>query len=334
MERLSRGSRRIIALAIWAAGLLMFILLGWWSLNSGSKDSENRLIGEAARAAGEISALLSLAQWELDEHTAGAAIRGALEDERIYAVKITQHNKMLAGQRRNYLWEPVPWDDEITEYSVQGMNPIKINGEAIGRVEVWLSPRLTHEENSLLAWREFWRMLLIVIFWTAALLLLFWEWGDFRRLKKFISRHEEQPEKEKIILGLGNHKTEDVGEQAERGPVNPDEGRRYQRKHPDAWLVTAGMFKQTFAKAPTLMSRLYSEGELAGLCHLGRMLEQAAPCVGAVKLEEAARDMQQCLNDPECKALALPVDQCVSALEEVLDALVDASQWRRSGVGG
>ena len=28
---------------------------------------------------------------------------------------------MLEGQRRNYQWEPIPWDDEIAENSVQGM---------------------------------------------------------------------------------------------------------------------------------------------------------------------------------------------------------------------
>ena len=61
------------------------------------------------------------------------------------------------------------------------------------------------------------------------------------------------------------------------------------------------------------MSRLYANGEFAGLCHLGRILEKAAPCLGAARLLQAARDMQAALNDPESKERATCVEECATA---------------------
>lgn len=289
--------------------------MAWWNIDSGRKDSENRLISEAARAAGEISHLLALPTIEIDERTARATSQGAMEDERLYAVKITSGKEMLYGQRRNYMWEPVPWDDEIAEASIQGMNPIRIDGQNVGRVEVWLSQRVSMEENSLLARREIWRFVIFAIIWTAA--FVFWGWNDARKIGTGLRSPAERRKAEKIILGSNR---EEVTEKI-LPIVDANYGRKYQCQNDNAWLVTAGMFRQTFTRAPELLSRLYAEGETAGICHLGRMLEQAAPCVGAMALEKAAKEMQAALNDPECKAKALPVEKCVAALEDVLDAL-------------
>lgn len=75
------------------------------------------------RTAAQLAALLSLPAWELDELTARTIVMAAMEDDSIYAVKVQTKRGMLEGQRRNYQWEPVPWDDEIAENTVQGMNP-------------------------------------------------------------------------------------------------------------------------------------------------------------------------------------------------------------------
>ena len=89
--------------------------------------------------------------------------------------------------------------------------------------------------------------------------------------------------------------------------------------------MTAALFRQTFAHAPMLMMRLYAEDELEGLCHLGRMLLAAAPCLGAVRLEDSAREMLDALEDPGCEARALAVETCATDLEEVLQALSGAA---------
>ncbi|MDE7240845.1 hypothetical protein [Desulfovibrio sp.] len=344
--RVSRAGRRAGALLIWGAGLALLFLLGLWNLESSRRDAENRLIGEAGRTAAQLATLLAIPAWELDEITARTIVMSAMEDERLYAVKVETRQGVLEGQRRNYLWEPVPWDDEISEDSVQGMNPLKVEGQTVGSVEVWLSPRLMEEEEAQLAARERWRFGLAGALWTLALLLLLWLWGDLaavrRRVRAFGSSApapgapDGKDKPEPVVLGLAPHApAEDADlEVAAPPPVDREVGRRFQRKHPDAWRVTAGLFRQTFARAPALMQRLYADGETAGLCHLGRMLEQAAPCLGAERLTEAAGRMQAALNDPDCETRALPVEECARALEEVLAALEGGTGQGRKEEGG
>lgn len=336
MSYIAHRTRRWLALAAWAAGMLLFLLLGLWSLNSSRQDVENRLSSEAGRMAAQLAALLSLPAWELDELTARTIVMAALEDDSIYAVKVQTKQGMLEGQRRNYQWEPVPWDDEIPENTVQGMNPLKMEGRTVGSVEVYLSPRLSEEELGLAARREVWRFSLAALFLTGILLLLLWHWGDLARVRRLLARRLEEPDAESAAacaqntaLGLRARPFEDEPRCAaaddacagSRVAVSPSLGRTFQRKHPDAWRVTAGLFRQTFAPAPELLSRLYADGETAALCRLGRMLEKAAPCLGAARLAAAARNMQAALNDPECETTALAVEECVTALEDVLAAL-------------
>lgn len=345
--RVSRAGRRWVALCLWGAGLALFFVLGLWNLESNRRDAENRLIGEAGRTAAQLATLLALPAWELDEITARTIVMGAMEDERLYAIKVETRQGMLEGQRRNYLWEPVPWDDELAENCVQGMNPLKMEGQTVGSVEVWLSPRLNGEEQAQLVERERWRFGLGAALWTLALLLLLWSWGDLTALRRRLGRLGAAPDaeatastSEPVVLGLAPR----APEESAAGPetpsaavlpaVDPALGRRFQRKNPDAWRVTAGMFRQTFSRAPRLMERLFSDGETAGLCHLGRMLEQAAPCLGAERLAAAARKMQAALNDPECETRALPVEECARALEDVLAALEGGRNGSRSGEGG
>lgn len=336
MSYISHATRRWLALAVWAASLLLFLFLALWNVNAGRRDAENRLISEAGRMAAQLAALLSLPAWELDELTARTIVMAAMEDDSTYAVKVQTRRGMLEGQRRNYQWEPVPWDDEIEEDSVQGMNPLKMEGRTIGSVEVYLSPRLSAEEQALAARREVWRFCLTALFCTGVLLLLLWHWGDLARLRRHLARAAangadamQGDRTENIVLGL-SRRPDDCGEAPESvsgepfAPgeiVNPALGRAFQRKHPAAWWMTAGLFRQTFRAAPELMSRLYADGEVAALCRLGQVLEKAAPCLGAERLGQAARTMQAALNDPQCETTALDVETCVKALEEVLAAL-------------
>lgn len=331
MASISRKRRVLAAIVLWLGGIALFLGFALWNISSSRLDDENRLISEAGRTAAQLASLLSLPGWNLDAGTAGAIISGAMEDDRIYAVRIRDSNGFEEGQRRNYLWEPVPWDDEIAENCAQGMNPIRVGGEYAGTVDVWLSPRLNEEENALLSQREWTRFLCFLILWTTVFFLALWQWGDLRLIKLYLAGDDESEEEkrnadtpEKIILGLTRQESDEKPEKDDNTPgkiVDADLGRKYQQTHPDSFRVTAVMFRQTFSPGPALISRLYAEGEVAGLCHLGRMLEQAAPCIGAERLAAAAKNMQNALNDPECDARALPVEECASALEDVLNAL-------------
>lgn len=332
MARANNSTRYWCAITIWAVGVALLFALSCWALASFRHDAENRLINEAGRTAAQIASLLALPGEHLNESNAKAVAMAAMEDENLYAVKIENRNGFLAGQRRNYLWEPINWDDEIAENCVQGINPIRVGGRTEGMVEVWLSPRLNAEEATLLEKRELWRFLLIFLVWTAALALLFWHWGEFRRWHKaWLERGPEHhgDNAEGVIQGLTKAT---VPENADGIPlINDGAGREFQSKNPDSWLVTAGMFRQTFGRGPNLISRLYAEGEIAGLCHLGRVLEQAAPCIGAAPLAEAAAGMQAALNDPDCATRALAVEDCSRILEQTLAALGGQRQTAPGG---
>jgi len=349
MKRIARSGRRWLAFVIWLAGLFIFASLGWWNLAASRNDAENRLISEAGRTAAQIAGLLATPGAYTDHDAARAIVKAAMEDERIYAIQARMKHGVMEGLRRNYLWEPVPWDDEIAENCVQGMNPIRVGGQLEGRVDVWLSPRLNVEEGSLLEKREHLRLFLVGSLWTLAFVLLLWHWGEFRHFRNLMiapakSDAAKESKAEKIVLGLGRAGEPAVGVHVAKGPdaaqrlVDGRLGQEFQKNNRNAWLITAGMFRQTFARAPALMGRLYADGEMAGLCHLGRMLEQAAPCVGARPLAKAARAMQNALNDPDCKTRALPVEACAHVLEQTLAALggkdLREAQAGAPGAGG
>lgn len=331
MSYFSRKSRRWIAFSLWAAGTLVIIMLGVWNFLASRKDAEHRLSAEAGHIAAQLAGLVSIPDVEIDYMAANAIMTAAMENEQLYAIKIETSNGYIDGQRRNYLWEPIAWDNEIAENCIQGMNLIKEDGKITGKVEVWLSPRMNDEEEALLLKREIFRISLTAMIWSAGFIFLLWYVGDFRRFYKYICHTENSENKNdsnKKILNVledgtkSNMLPNSRDTEHSRGIViNADLGRQYQKKEKDAWLVTSGMFRQTFSNAPALINKLFSRGEVAGLSHLGRILEQAAPCIGAKKLEEAARAMQTALNNPEKDAAAIQVEECYNALIQVLGAL-------------
>ena len=103
--------------------------------------------------------------------------------------------------------------------------------------------------------------------------------------------------------------------------ISAELGRAFLLRRPEAWRITSGLFGRTFAHAPDLLLRLYAAGDAENLCRLGRILEKAAPCVGAERLACAAQAMQWAVNDADAAAVAQTVEECVLALREVLGAL-------------
>ena len=359
MPNISHVLRRRLALIIWAAALLLFMLMGIWNVNEDRQDAENRLGGQAGRTAAQLAALLSLPAWEMDELAARTIVMAAMSDESIYAIKVQTTKGMLEGQRRNYQWEPVPWDDEIAENSIQGMNPLKMEGRPVGSVEVYLSPRITDEDLAQKARREVARFCLSAVFATLVLLALQWHWGDLARLKTLLlergAQRDAAPSDPAPAAGpmpdLAPDTAPDMppaiaeslrpqsaaegqaaeGQDAASSPLSEDIaagavvsaelGRAFLLRRPEAWRITAGLFGRTFASAPGLLLRLYAAEDPVNLCRLGRILEKAAPCVGAERLASAAHAMQWAVNDADAASAALAVEECVLALREVLEAL-------------
>lgn len=366
MAQINNVLRRRLALAVWAAALLLFLLMGVWNVNEDRQEAENRLGSDAGRMAAQLAALLSLPAWELDELAARTIVMAAMADDSIYAIKVQSNKGMLEGQRRNYQWEPVPWDDEIPENSVQGMNPLKMEGRPVGTVEVYLSPRITDEDLAQKARREVARFSISAAFCTLVLLLLLWHWGDLTRVRVlFFMRTPFHPDARKrvgsssasvagddqppvsvpaaagepapasavtvsadqqeqittpqgLVEGLAAPQKESI---AAGAVISAELGRAFLLRKPEAWRITAGLFDRTFAHAPGLLLRLYAAEDAENLCRLGRILEKAAPCVGAERLASAAHAMQWALNDADAASAAQAVEECELALREVLEAL-------------
>lgn len=366
MPHINHVLRRRLALIVWAAALLLFLLMGLWNVNEDRQEAENRLSSEAGRTAAQLAALLSLPAWELDELAARTIVIAAMADESIYAVKVQTNRGLLEGQRRNYQWEPVPWDDEIAENSVQGMNPLKMEGRPVGSVEVYLSPRLTDEDLAQKARREVARFSLSAAFCTLVLLALLWHWGDLARLRLLL--FDRSPGLlDAPVAGRGDAPANTAGDASAStaggadSPTAPavaatgqaavaaspqavpvahvdvsapqsdgitagavisaELGHAFLLRRPEAWRITAGLFGRTFAHAPNLMLRLYAAEDAENLCRLGRILEKAAPCVGAERLTSAAHAVQWAINGADAASVARTVEECVLALREVLDAL-------------
>lgn len=313
MKAFSRSRRCWIAAFIWLIGLIIAAFLAWWNVNASARDAENRLISEAGRTATQLSALLSANPSALSAPAIKALVAATMDDERVYALLVRTNRGISEGARRNYLWEPVPWDDEIAENSVQGMDPIRINGQKAGSVEIWLSPRMNEEEQTLLKHREELRFAAFATLWTLSLLLLLHHFGLWRHLMGRVNP-SLPPMRESLPRPVP----------APTGPapiwINPEAGVKFCHTHA-SWPVISGMFRQTFNRAPALMSSLYADEELPALCHLGRILQQAAPIIGAAPLEQAAAEMQAILNDPENRLAASAVDNCARVLDQTLAAL-------------
>lgn len=334
MVNLPYISRWRLALAVWLGGLLLFGLLGLSAQQEVRREAEKRQSSEAGRTAAQLAALLSLPAWELDELTARTIIMAAMEDDDMYAIKVQTGQGLLAGQRRNAHWEPVPWDDAVTAETVQGMNPLKMEGRTIGHIEVYLSPRADKAGIAAAARREVRRFALFALMSTAIFLLLLWQWGDLARLGNVLLRvrgKNASADAEFVVesaIHFGGTAPSAESAAMPAMPVlsadtviSPSFGAQFQRTHAESWQITAGLFRQSFACAPELMSRLYANGETAGLCRLGLTLEQAAPCLGAGRLALAARLMQAALTDSMCQTASLSVEECITALEDVLMAL-------------
>lgn len=324
MRPLSLSHKRLAAFLLWAVGVGIFLFFAIWNVHDAELDAENRLIAEAGRSAAQLAGLLSLPDYPLDARSAKSIIDGAMEDDHVYAARVDNKNGFLAGQRRNYMWEPVPWDDEIAENCVQGINTLKIDGENAGSVSVWLSSRIFREETALVARRETLHFLWFFGLWTLVLILVLLNWGDFRRLGKFLYGHQNNDHAHPATEKLFQPVSQETGTEL----FNSQAALRYLRKNPSSFRVITGMFRQTFARGPELILRLYARGEIAALCHLGRMLELAAPCIGADNLMEAAKQMQAVLNDPTCDRCATSVEECSKILLEVLNSLNGREQWQ------
>ena len=83
------------ALIIWASGLLLLALCSLWAMREDREAARERLTVQARNTAVQLSALLAVPAWDVDELAARTIVMAAMEDERIYAVKVQTPQGML-----------------------------------------------------------------------------------------------------------------------------------------------------------------------------------------------------------------------------------------------
>ena len=86
-QRAKIASGRIV-LAMWCAGLLALLLPALWTVRAEREAARERLAVEARNTAVQLSALLAVPAWDVDELAARTIVMAAMEDESIYAVKV------------------------------------------------------------------------------------------------------------------------------------------------------------------------------------------------------------------------------------------------------
>ena len=167
--------RRWVALACWLLAILLFLAQAAWNIMAERDAAQNRLQNEAGRVASRFTHLLGL-HGELTAVSTDALVTGLMEDQRLYAVTVQVGDSLFSGQRRNAHWEAVPWDGEITENTVQGMSPLRREGQPVGTVEVYLARRLVQEGSDKVMQRETWRFIINTLLLSVFLAALYWHW--------------------------------------------------------------------------------------------------------------------------------------------------------------
>ena len=165
------GRRLAGAILVWLAAIGIACFMGFAEERLVRDMLDQELAAEAARSATGIGAVASMPGWTMDETLARSLVMRVMEDRRLYAVVIRADDRMLEGQRRG--WRGlVPWDDEMTEETVQGMSIMRgPDGDEVGTVEVYLPTRLVAAQMEEVRHAIYARTALWVVFATAALLL-------------------------------------------------------------------------------------------------------------------------------------------------------------------
>lgn len=329
MSEKKRSPYRLVPLALWAAGVILSLVLGIWNYNAQYAQSNARQMTTAVEIADCLASLLGHSEYAFNEQSASAVITAAMINEDVTAVRVSKQNQFLAGRLRQEGDLPRDWDGKwVGGDLVQGIGQVTRQGNVVGNVEVYLSEFRTRTELGMVRNREIVRFFFFLLFLTVPVLVWYWHTGDLTWLadnaqdyaRNLRNSKRRQRSTENILLELTRRVNND-GSWADGSPLAAN------AQAPEMAVcrqVTGTFFAIHFANAPALMNRLYAESSPAaidGLCHLGRLLEQAASCLGAPELELTARDMQFALNNPVCETPALAVDNCACALDDVLAAL-------------
>ena len=318
------GRRLAGALAVWIAAVACAGLLGFSDERLVREVLDQELAAEAARTAAGIGAVASMPGWTMDETLARSLVLRVMEDRRLYAVVIRSGDRMLEGQRRDRRGL-VPWDDAMTEETVQGMSIMRdAEGEEAGTVEVYLPTRLIASLMAEVRQTVYARTALIVVFATGALLLFLWFTGDISLARRAWTggRGRTAGKGRAAGEGAGSRTALDAGPRGiYHDGIEPPDGRSFVAGDPDGWSAVADSFRRAWRGAPDRLAVLFRQGDAGGAAREALALRGAALSLGARNLADASRNLARTLAGAGEDTPAAALQDCRQELERVLDGL-------------
>ena len=329
------GRRLAGAILVWLAAIGIACFMGFAEERLVRDVLDQELAAEAARSATGIGAVASMPGWTMDETLARSLVMRVMEDRRLYAVVIRAEDRMLEGQRRG--WRGlVPWDDEMTEETVQGMSIRRgPDGDEVGTVEVYLPTRLVAAQMEEVRHAIYARTALWVVFATAALLLFLWFTGDLclarigqaDKLGQAArqARQTRQDGDEADAAAAGRPSGRPALDASQRDiyhdGIEPSDGRRFVADNSEGWSAVADGFRRAWRDAPDRLAVLFRQNDAGGLAREALELRTAALSLGAHRLAEQSGLVARALAGAGEASPAAALQDCRRELERVLDAL-------------
>ena len=239
---------------------------------------------------------------------------------------------MLEGQRRKGR-ALVPWDNEMTEETVQGMSIMRdAEGGDAGTVEVYLPTRLVAAQMEEVRHAIYARTALWVVFATAALLLFLWFTGDLclARIGQAdklgqAARQTRQDGDEADAAAAGRPSGRPALDASQRDiyhdGIEPSDGRRFVADNSEGWSAVADGFRRAWRDAPDRLAVLFRQNDAGGLAREALELRMAALSLGAHRLAEQSALVAKALAGAGEASPAAALQDCRRELERVLDAL-------------
>ena len=311
---------RLIVLLLYLIALFLMTLISVWHINQTETQLEKLVGTKATQVAEQLSAILSIPGWDLDETLARPVVFAALKSKDIYAVKISDLEGLLEGQRRNQNGELEPWDGEFLTKTIQAISPIWNDGKRIGTVEVYLSfaensKSLTDAQHREILGNTFW-----FIFLNLCLLLYFWHKGDLKIALAYIKTYIQEKLTRKISYKNSKDQLASCIDQAQQQQIVDPEAARHYLTHNDAGLYASGqIFAQLFQNLPPIMTHFAAQKDFVPLAKLAHTLTLSAQTIGAHHLAQSSALLEEALKlnkDPEIAAA-----NCIHDLRQVLNLL-------------
>ena len=311
---------RFIAIGLYLLAIFLMTFISVWHINSIENQVEKIMGSRATQMAEHLSALLSIPGWDLDETLARPVVFAAMKSSEVYAVKIFDQDGLLEGQRRNQDGELEPWNGEFLSKTVQAISPIMSDGKRIGAVEVYLGFDENLGEIDQIQGREFIGNIIALIFINICLGLYLWQNGDLKIAYAYLKDYwQKSRQHQPLSAEHEDHLASYIDQAQKQQIVDPEAARQFITTNDSAIYVAGQFFGQIFQDLPSIMTLLVAKKDFQSLAQLAHKLSLSAPTIGAHRLTQSAKALEEALKVKEDCEVATA--NCIQDLKQVLNLL-------------